>query len=133
MRAADGASAPDGPGLDERTAFLVGAHTLKLGILAFDYGFSDTVSVGSDPPFWLARTTLPVLIPNLHVKELIFQREPVTISAEVGGYVADLQSNNNASGWLIAAPLAVCLVRARPQDLAARRGDLRIRTCLRGG
>jgi hypothetical protein len=103
----DGASAAAGPGLDERTAFLVGAHTLKLGILAFEYGFSDRVSIGSDPPFWLARAALPVLIPNLHVKELIFQRQPVTVSAEVGGYVADLQSNSNASGWLIAAPLSL--------------------------
>ena len=63
-RAADGASAADGPGLDERTAFLVGAHTLKLGILAFEYGFNDKVSLGSDPPFWLARTALPVLDPQ---------------------------------------------------------------------
>ena len=103
----DGASAADGPGLDERTAFLVGEHTLKLGILAFDYGITDSVSIGSDPPFWAARAFISVLVPNLNAKRLIFQRKPLTVSAQVAGYVANLRSSDNASGWLIAAPLSL--------------------------
>jgi hypothetical protein len=100
-------SAADGPGLDERTAFLVGAHTVKLGILAFDYGITNRVSIGSDPPFWAARAVVPVLVPNLHVKELIFQREPVTVSGQVAGYYAALGTAQNASGSMIAAPLSL--------------------------
>ncbi len=104
-RADDGLA--DTPGLDERTAFLVGARTLKLGILAFDYGITNRVSIGSDPAYWAARAALPVLVPNLHVKGMIFQRAPVTVSGQVAGYYAELQTGQQGSGSVIAVPLSL--------------------------
>src|SRR5262245_35796231 len=56
------------PRLDERTAYMVGRNTLKLGILAFEYGILDKLSIGSDPPAWAARAFMKVLVPNVHLK-----------------------------------------------------------------
>ncbi|HEX3905079.1 MAG TPA: hypothetical protein VH853_19750 [Polyangia bacterium] len=95
------------PQLDERTAYLVGARTLKLGLLAFDYGLSDRLDIGSDPPFWAARAAVDVLVPNLHIKQIIFERPPVTVSVRVAGYYADLKTSEAVSGSLIAAPLSL--------------------------
>jgi hypothetical protein len=103
-RAAEG---DDLPRLDERTAYTLDAKTLKLGILALEYAFTDRLTVGSDPPFWAARAAIPIIVPNLHVKELIYAHHPVTVSARVSAYFADLQTDDNASGALIAFPLSV--------------------------
>ncbi|HXU60899.1 MAG TPA: hypothetical protein VN962_04315, partial [Polyangia bacterium] len=54
--------------LDEGTALTVGAQTIKLGVLSFDYGIIDRLSMGIDPPFWAFRLAAPILIPNAHVK-----------------------------------------------------------------
>jgi hypothetical protein len=97
----------DLPRLDERTAYLLPANTLKLGILAFDYAFTNRLTIGSDPPFWAARAAIPIIVPNLHVKELLYARHPVTVSARVSGYFADLQTDDNASGSMIAFPLSL--------------------------
>ena len=42
------------PEITERTAYMVGKHTLHLGILAFEYGIIQQLSVGTDPPSWVA-------------------------------------------------------------------------------
>jgi hypothetical protein len=96
----------DLPRLDERTAMTVGAGTLKLGILAFEYGIVERLSVGTDPPAWLARAFGPVFIPNLHFKGVVFERAPIQIAAQVAGYYARLQ-DNSASGHLVAIPLSL--------------------------
>lgn len=103
-RAADG---DDLPRLDERTAYLLDAKTLKVGLLAFDYSFTDRLTIGSDPPFWAARALIPILVPNLHVKEQIYAHHPVTVTVRVAGYYANLKTDDNASGSLIAFPLSV--------------------------
>jgi hypothetical protein len=103
-RAAEGG---DLPLLDERTAYLLDARTLKLGLLALDYGINDRLTIGSDPPFWAARAAIPIIVPNLHIKHLIYQRAPVTVTARVAGYYANLKTDDNASGSLIAAPLSL--------------------------
>jgi hypothetical protein len=103
-RAAEG---DDLPRLDERTAYLLPAHTLKLGLLAFDYAFTDKLTLGSDPPFWAARAAIPIVVPNLHVKELIYAHNPVTVTARVAAYYANLKTDDNASGSLIAFPLSL--------------------------
>jgi hypothetical protein len=97
----------DLPRLDERTAYLLPGNTLKLGILAFDYAFTDKLTLGSDPPFWAARAAIPIIVPNLHVKELIYAHNPVTVTTRVSMYYADLQTDDNASGSLIAFPLSL--------------------------
>jgi hypothetical protein len=58
---------------DEGTALTLGGQTLKVGILAFDYGITDRINVGTDPPMYLLRTAEPVLIPNLHVKVIAYR------------------------------------------------------------
>lgn len=103
-RAAEG---DDLPRLDERTAYTLDAKTLKLGILAFDYGITDRLTIGSDPPFWAARAVINIIVPNLHIKEVIYAHKPVTVSVRVAGYFANLKTDDNASGSLIAAPLSL--------------------------
>jgi hypothetical protein len=103
-RAAEG---DDLPRLDERTAYLLPANTLKLGLLAFEYGITERLSLGSDPPFWAARAVIPIIVPNLHIKELIYAHSPVTVSVLVSGYYANLKTDDNASGSMIAAPLSL--------------------------
>ena len=51
-----------------KTAYLIGARKFKIGVLALEYGITDRMSIGSDPPAWAARAFLPVLVPNLHFK-----------------------------------------------------------------
>ena len=65
------------PRLDERTAFMVGRNTLKLGILAFEYGILRQLSIGSDPPAWAARAVMKILIPNLHIKYQFLDHDPI--------------------------------------------------------
>src|SRR5262245_8269425 len=72
--------------LDERTAYTIGGGKVKLGLLAFEFGIVDRVSVGTDPPAWAARSVLSILVPNLHVKAVLFQRGPATVALKVGAY-----------------------------------------------
>ena len=95
------------PLLNERTAYLVGAKRLKLGILEFEYGLTDRVSVGTDPPAWAARAFVSVLLPNLHVKAGVFHRGPVTLTVKAAGYYGILKDNGSAAGSLIAVPLSL--------------------------
>jgi hypothetical protein len=104
-----GQLAPDSevPRLDERTALLLGARKLKLGALAFDYGITDRVTVGTDPPAWAARAFLPILVPNLHIKVAIVERERVWLSVRAAGYWAKLSESGAANADLLAVPLSL--------------------------
>ena len=95
--------------LDERTAYTVGARKLKLGILAFQYGITDRVSVGTDPPVWALRAVASVLVPNLHVKFNFFNRGPVALTGQVAGYYAliDKVPNSSVSGDMVTIPLTL--------------------------
>jgi hypothetical protein len=94
------------PRLDERTAYMVGRHTLKIGILAFDYGITQRLSIGSDPPSWLLRAFIHVWVPNLHVKFQIFERDPVAVAVQAAGYYAETTSDN-IDGHVIDVPLSL--------------------------
>lgn len=105
--AARAAAADDLPRLDERTALMIGAQRLKLGVLAFEYGIAERVSIGTDPPAWAARAFLPVLIPNLHLKVSAYQRGPIALTVQGGGYYVRLNENGSATGSLLVAPLSL--------------------------
>jgi hypothetical protein len=94
------------PRLDERTAFLVGARTLKLGLFAFDYGITDQVSIGVDPPELALRAFTKVLVPNLHTKLQLLALDPVWVSAQIAAYWANIQSSQ-VSGNLLDVPLSL--------------------------
>ena len=58
---------------DVGTALTLGGQVLKVGVLAIDYGITDRINVGTDPPMYLVRTAEPVLVPNLHVKVIAYR------------------------------------------------------------
>jgi len=93
--------------LDEGTAYMVGARRLRLGLLAFDYGLTEQLSIGTDPPAWAVRAVVSVLLPNLHVKGAFYQHGPVTLAGQVSGYYGFLKDNGSASGSIIAVPLSL--------------------------
>ena len=103
------------PELDERTAYMVGEHKLKLGILAFEYGIIQQLSVGTEPPAWALRAVTSVLIPNLHVKFQILDRGPVAVAVQAAGYYGNV-SRSNFNGNLIDIPLtAYVSVKVHPR------------------
>ncbi len=89
--------------LDEGTAYTVGRHKLKLGILAFEFGILEKLSIGTDPPAWAVRAVARVWVPNLHVKYQFWNRGRVAVAGLVGGYVADI-SKGGASGVVFEVP-----------------------------
>jgi hypothetical protein len=93
------------PRLDEHTALTLGGQSLKLGVLAFDYGITDWLTVGTDPPSWAARAVLPILVPNLHAKLVAYRGYPWWFSVEAAGYWADLTNTDLSSGSLLVVPL----------------------------
>ena len=95
------------PLLQDKTAYLVGARRLKLGLLAFEYGLTDKVSIGTDPPAWAARAVVSILIPNLHVHVQFFHRGPVTLTLLGAGYYGILKENGSASGSMVAVPVSM--------------------------
>lgn len=99
--------ADEAPRLDERTAHTVGGQQLKLGVLAVEYGITDRLAVGIDPPAWAARAVLPIWIPNLHAEVVVIDREPFALSVKAAGYYADLKTDESASGSLVAVPLSL--------------------------
>lgn len=101
------ARADDLPRLDERTALMVGANRLKIGVLSFDYGLTERLSIGTDPPAWAARAFLPVLVPNLHLKFAVLQWGPVHLSVQGAGYFVALQDQGSASGSVTAFPASL--------------------------
>ena len=102
------------PRLDERTAFMVGAGKLKLGLLAFEYGIIQRLSVGVDPPEFLIRAFARVLVPNAHVKVQLLDMDPVWVSALAAVYWADIQGND-LSGNLLDVPLSL-FVTVQPME-----------------
>jgi len=89
---------------DEGTALTLGGQTFKLGILAFDYGITDRINVGTDPPMYLIRTAEPVLVPNLHIKVIAYRWNQLWLTGQAAIYYANLQKGD-ASGTLWAIPL----------------------------
>jgi hypothetical protein len=110
------AETDDLPRLDERTALMIGANRLKLGVLSFDYGLSDQVSIGTDPPAWAARAFLPALVPNLHLKVAFLERGPLTLTLQGAGYYVALTENATAAGSMFVLPASLfASVRVRPR------------------
>lgn len=104
------------PRLDERTALMLGARRLKLGILAFEYGITNRMTVGTDPPVWAARAFLPVLVPNLHFKYQFYGRDGLALMGSIAGYYADLSKTNTAASALVTFPLSLfASVRLAPR------------------
>jgi hypothetical protein len=100
---------------DERTAYMIGKHRLKIGTLAIEYGITEQLSVGTEPPMWALRALVHVLVPNLHLKFQIFDRDPVAVAVQIAGYYADI-SRANFSGNLFAIPLtAYASVKVLPR------------------
>ena len=91
----------------ERTALMVGKDRLKIGILSFDYGIIDRLSIGTDPPAWAARAVISALIPNLHLKYSVYQRGPIAVAVQAAGYLAALKDQGSASGTLVSFPLSL--------------------------
>jgi hypothetical protein len=89
--------------LDEGTAYMVGRHKLKLGLLAFEYGIIQKLSIGTDPPAWAVRAIARVWVPNLHVKYQFYDRGRVAVAGLLAGYVADI-SKNGSSGVVLTVP-----------------------------
>ena len=103
------------PEIDERTAYMTGKHTLKLGILAFEYGILQQLSIGTAPPAWVLRSIIDVLVPNLHLKFQILDRDPVAVAVLAAAYYADI-SRSDANGNLFAVPLSLFVsVKVHPR------------------
>lgn len=103
------------PLLDERTAYMVGRHTLKLGVPAFEYGILQQLSVGTDPVAWSLRAFIEVIVPNFHLKYQILDREPVAIAILVAGYYGSV-SRARIDGSLIDVPLSLFVsVKVHPR------------------
>jgi hypothetical protein len=94
------------PLLDERTAYTIDRHTVKLGLLAFEFGILDNLSIGTDPPAWALRSFTSILVPNLHVKYEFFDRGRWAAAAHVAVYYAHLTSGDT-SGDLFDVPLSL--------------------------
>jgi hypothetical protein len=103
------------PLIDERTAYMVGRHTLKLGILAFEYGILQQLSIGTAPPAWVLRSVIDILIINLHLKYQILDRDPVAVAVMAAGYYGNLDKAN-FSGNLLDVPLSAFVsVKVHPR------------------
>ena len=103
------------PELTERTAYMVGKHKLHLGILAFEYGIMQQLSIGTEPPAWVLKTFMSVLVPNLHLKYQILDRDPVAVAVLAAGYYATLD-RGDISGTLIDVPISLFVsVKVHPR------------------
>jgi len=88
----------------EGTALTLGGQVLQIGILAFDYGITDRIEVGTDPPMYLLRTASSVLVPNLHLKVVAYRSDRLWLSAQVAAYYATV-SKGTASGNIWTVPV----------------------------
>jgi hypothetical protein len=95
------------PRLEQRTAYTVAGGQLELGLLTADYGITDRLAVGIDPPAWAARAVLPIWVPNAHVEWTALRRAGLALSLAAGGYFADLQGGEDAGGTLVVIPVSV--------------------------
>lgn len=101
------AEEPSSEQLLQRTANMIGKDRLQIGILSFDYGIVDRLSIGTDPPAWAARAVISALIPNLHLKFSIYQRGPIAVAVQAAGYLAALKDQGSASGQIVTIPLSL--------------------------
>jgi hypothetical protein len=92
--------------IDEHTALMVGAHNLKLGVLAFEYGPTRSLSFGVDAPYWVAGALSPLFAPNLHLKFAVIDRPDLVVSGLVAGYYIRLR-DEGTTGQLVTVPLSV--------------------------
>jgi hypothetical protein len=98
---------PEGPRLDEYTAYTIEDGQFKLGALAFEYGLTDRLSIGTDPPMWAARAVVSVFIPNLHTKYTFLDRDRVRLTGQIGVYYADFTQVDESSGGVLMVPLTL--------------------------
>jgi hypothetical protein len=89
---------------DVGTALTLGGQVLKVGVLAIDYGITDRINVGTDPPMYLVRTAEPVLVPNLHLKVIAYRWDRLWLTGQASVYYANVQKGD-ASGTLWTVPL----------------------------
>jgi len=89
---------------DVGTALTLGGQVLKVGILAIDYGITDRINVGTDPPMYLVRPAEPVLVPNIHLKVIAYRWDRLWLTGQASVYYADV-SKADASGTLWTVPL----------------------------
>jgi hypothetical protein len=92
------------PQIVEFTARTEGRRTLRLGILSFDYGITDWLDIGTDPPSWALAAVGSVLVPNLHLKGAFLRRGPVELAAEIAFYYAFV-GHDTAPGNVLILPL----------------------------
>ena len=95
------------PRLDERTALMIEGQQFKLGVLAVEYGITDRVAVGVDPPAWAARAVLPFWVPNLHAEIKAVDTDAFALSVRLAGYYANLEEDEAAPGSLVAVPTSL--------------------------
>jgi hypothetical protein len=105
---------PEAVPLDVYTAHMIGARRLKIGVFAFDYGVTERVSFGSDPPMWVLRSVTSLLVPNLHVKGQFVRTRAVEVSGQVAAYYMNI-STDTASGHMAVLP-ATLFVSTRLAD-----------------
>lgn len=103
---------------DEFTGLTVGDNTLKLGILAFDYGITDRLSIGTDPPVWALRAVTKIWVPNLHLKWTLWHDPRNAVAALVGGYFSDI-SQDDAEGQVLIVPVSVFYSRGLTERFSA--------------
>jgi hypothetical protein len=92
--------------LTDYTARTIRARKIKVGILAIDYGITDWLTVGTDPPAWALRSVGSVLVPNLHFKGAFVRTPYVELTGQIAGYYANI-STSTASGHLFTLPLTL--------------------------
>jgi hypothetical protein len=93
--------------LDERTAYTIRGQQLKLGVLSAEYGITDRLAVGIDPPAWAARAVISIWVPNVHAKVVLLERDGFAVALKAGAYFADLKGEESAGGNLVAVPFSL--------------------------
>lgn len=97
----------EAPRLDERTALTIEGQQFKLGLLAIEYGITDRLAIGVDPPAWAARAVLPFWVPNLHAEIQAIRTDAFALSVRLAGYYANLEEDEAAPGSLVAVPTSL--------------------------
>jgi hypothetical protein len=89
---------------DVGTALTLGGQVLKVGVLAIDYGITDRINVGTDPPVYLTRAATAVLVPNLHLKVIAYRWDNLWLTGQASVYYATF-NQGDARGTLWTVPL----------------------------
>jgi hypothetical protein len=99
-------SRPNAVPYDYYTARMVGARRLKVGILAFEYGIIDRLSIGTDPPMYALRGFASIIAPNLHARVNFVHAPGFDLTGVAAGYYIGI-SHADASGHLWIVPLSL--------------------------